>query len=168
MISSTDFFNDIYALWKPAWWQNPRVWCAVFVIMSILVVFIFWWVRARRRARSINYLDILLKRLHILSGYSHETIQEQRIIYSAMVELIKECITYKYGLKVYHLTDFELLDFLKKYGDDSYNIAFIKILINNAYHTKFAQQCFASTQVQEDKEKIHNFVKKFLEQKINT
>lgn len=149
--------SDIYDIWLPAWWQSPWSWLYIFLAICSLSVFIgmFYRMMKNRKNRKKTAYDLLLDQLKSLENIQQRlTHEQQKEFYLELTYIIKILCKKHLNFDVEHLTDYELIDFLKINQSPDEIISVVMSLIEHGYHIKFARESAIHDQMFDDLQKV--------------
>jgi Domain of unknown function (DUF4381) len=156
--------DDIYDIWEPLWWQQPKYWLWSVVCMVSMVVVVVWY---RRRKMHMVTLSPYEKAYAEISLLCSDTTRSQKEIYVAMIAFIKQYYAQHMRQSFSHYTDDELIMYVERQKQDAALVQGTRLTLlqdlihalHRALQVKFAGGMVDDKELKHDVELVHRLYK---------
>lgn len=133
-------FDDIFGIWEPAWWQDPKTLVLLGVVIALTCLALYfvmqWW---RKRAVVRDPRAVALKRLYALRVEQlPNTYEEHKRFYVELIGLLKEYLDTTCAFNCMSKTDAELLTLLKTSAVEPRYYTVMQLLVAHSCPIRFA------------------------------
>ncbi len=154
------WLSDIYDMWYPSWYHNPWLWglLGMLIVGSALILWLCWRAYTLSDRPFLTREQEVRQRLASLSVESVHSSESCKNFYGELTCIIKCCLAYGCDYQLAHLTDSELLDYVKTTTLPQEVISDIERIVLVATEAKFAQWIALKKQLEEDRADIEKLL----------
>lgn len=134
-----DTFYEIYDSYIPGWWENPWVVVAVGILLLIAASGLFALLRILKKRKTNTPWHRALQKINKLNPSTYTTQKDFSLYYAQLTIIMKSFLQEQFGWSVVHLTDAELIHFLKNQPDSTFIWEIGEKITNAAIGVKFAR-----------------------------